>query len=153
MPVGYTLDPVGYTLDKEERLCSRMRIDELFAGGRSVSGFPIRIVYRLYPAGSLDSDVVVLFNVSKRHFKRAVRRNRVKRQFRELYRHNRESVRAALAGTGCCMTMAIIFCDDRLWDSVSLAESYDVALTKLISRLRKEVGDVVPTEETDGTPA
>ena len=39
---------------------------------------------------SETGQVKVLFSVSKRHFKRAVDRNRAKRQMREAWRHNRD---------------------------------------------------------------
>ena len=72
-----------YSLSKEERLCSRKALEELFAGGRqSLSAYPIRAVFM--PNGL---DVVrVMVSVSKRYFKRAVKRNRIKRQLREAYR-------------------------------------------------------------------
>lgn len=72
-----------HSLSKEERLCSRKALEELFAGGRqSFSAYPIRAVFM--PNGL---DVVrVMVSVSKRYFKRAVKRNRIKRQLREAYR-------------------------------------------------------------------
>lgn len=68
---------------KEERLCSRKALEELFGGGhRSVSAFPVRAVFMR----SEREGVRVMVSVSKRYFKRAVKRNRVKRQLREAYR-------------------------------------------------------------------
>ena len=49
--------------------------------------FPIRMVYM--QAEMDDVPVEVMVSVSKRHFKRAVKRNRVKRQIREAYRKNK----------------------------------------------------------------
>ena len=72
-----------HTLPKEERLCSRKALEELFGGGhQSVSAFPIRAVYMPNEVGV----VRVMVSVSKRYFKRAVKRNRIKRQLREAYR-------------------------------------------------------------------
>ncbi len=79
----------SYTLEKEERLCSRKALEELFGGGRqSVSVFPIRAVFM--PNG-LES-VRILVSVSKRYFKRAVKRNRIKRQLREAYRLQKDKL-------------------------------------------------------------
>ena len=73
----------SHTLGKEERLCSRKALEELFGGGhQSVSVFPIRAVFM--PNG--QENVRILVSVSKRYFKRAVKRNRIKRQLREAYR-------------------------------------------------------------------
>ncbi|MBR1499812.1 MAG: ribonuclease P protein component [Bacteroidaceae bacterium] len=78
---------VPHTLGKEERLCSRKAIDELFGGGhKSVTAYPIRAVYM----PSQEEGVRVMVSVSKRHFKRAVKRNRIKRQLRETYRLQKE---------------------------------------------------------------
>ena len=76
-----------HTLPKTERLCSQKVIQRLFNGERkSVSVFPIRAVF----ATSQIQGVRIMVSVSKRHFKRAVQRNRVKRQLREAYRLNKE---------------------------------------------------------------
>ena len=57
----------------------------MFAGGsRSFSNFPLRVVW--LPVEELDVQASILISVSKRRFKRAVKRNRIKRQIREAYR-------------------------------------------------------------------
>ena len=81
------MDNASHTLGKEERLCSRKVLEELFSGGhQSVSAFPIRAVFM--PNG--QAGVRILTSVSKRYFKRAVKRNRIKRQLREAYRLQKE---------------------------------------------------------------
>lgn len=77
----------SHTLSKEERLCSRKALEDLFGGGhQSVSAFPIRAVFMPNELGT----VRILVSVSKRYFKRAVKRNRIKRQLREAYRLQKE---------------------------------------------------------------
>ena len=77
----------SHTLPKEERLCSRKALEELFGGGhQSVSAFPIRAVFMPNEVGV----VRIMVSVSKRYFKRAVKRNRIKRQLREAYRLQKE---------------------------------------------------------------
>lgn len=76
-----------HSLPKSERLCSKKALQRLFTGERrSVSVFPIRAVF----ADSEEPGVHIMVSVSKRHFKRAVKRNRVKRQLREAYRLNKQ---------------------------------------------------------------
>jgi len=78
---------VPHTLGKEERLCSRKAIEELFSGGhQSVSAYPIRAVFMKRD----QPGVRIMVSVSKRYFKRAVKRNRIKRQLREAYRLQKE---------------------------------------------------------------
>ena len=84
-----------HTLPKEERLCSRKVLEELFGGGhQSVSAFPIRAVYMPNDVGV----VRVMVSVSKRYFKRAVKRNRIKRQLREAYRLQKELLQPLTGG-------------------------------------------------------
>ena len=67
----------------------------LAGGSRSCSLFPLRVVY--LPVEELEADASILISVSKRRFKRAVKRNRVKRQIREAYRVNKHELLNAFA--------------------------------------------------------
>ena len=95
-----------HTLPKEERLCSRKALEELFGGGhQSVSAFPIRAVYMPNEVGV----VRVMVSVSKRYFKRAVKRNRIKRQLREAYRLQKELLQPLTGGLDIAF---LLFFDD-----------------------------------------
>ena len=80
------------TFNKRERIVSRKLIEQLFSKGSSfsVSAFPLRVVVMEIARLTEDVPVQVLISVSKRHFKHAVDRNRVKRQVREAYRHHKQ---------------------------------------------------------------
>lgn len=80
------------TLCKAERLHSKIVIEKMFAGGfsRSFSVFPLRAVYM--SVEQQEVPVSILISVPKKRFKRAVKRNRVKRQIREAYRKNKGPV-------------------------------------------------------------
>ena len=77
-----------YTLPKSKRLNSKNIIERLFAGGNhSFPAFPIRVVYMwIDPNEHENSPVSMLVSVPKKRFKRAVKRNHVKRQVREAFR-------------------------------------------------------------------
>ena len=80
--------PTFYTFSKEEHLCSKRHIALLFSKGSSFNLYPLRFVY--YTPQDLPSgQTQVVISVSKRYFKRAVDRNRLKRQIREAYRLNK----------------------------------------------------------------
>ena len=68
----------------KEKLKSKKLIEKLFAEGRAVSVFPLRLIY--LKEGETNN---VGVSVSKRNFKKAVDRNRIKRLLREAYRHNK----------------------------------------------------------------
>jgi ribonuclease P protein component len=80
----------GYRFPKTERLRHQKEIQELFARGSSFYLYPFRITLRNAPAG-MDSHQV-LITVAKRHFKRAVDRNLIKRRVRECYRLNKHQL-------------------------------------------------------------
>lgn len=73
------------TYPNKEKLKSKKSIEQLFTTGQSVSAFPLRLVYlpTVFHDGVLIKTGV---SVSKRHFKTAVDRNRIKRLMREAYR-------------------------------------------------------------------
>lgn len=93
------------TLSKEERIHHKKTIDALFKEGnsRSLSAFPLRAVYMLLPSddgeaeqriGAERPQAKLLISVPKHCFRRAVKRNRIKRLVREAYRHNKSLVAA-----------------------------------------------------------
>ena len=77
-----------------------MLIERLFIGGNhSFPAFPLRAVYMLVEPDELESDISILISVPKKKFKRAVKRNLVKRQVREAYRRNKYLLLDALKAT------------------------------------------------------
>ena len=72
------------TFKKEERLCSKSDIDALFHSSSSFVVYPYRVVYTYLPADIAAAKVII--SVSKRRFKKAHDRNRIKRLMREAYR-------------------------------------------------------------------
>ena len=78
-----------YTFKKTERLKSRKIIERIFnREGHSLVTFPILTIWLETPLNS-DSPAQATFSVSKKKFKKAVQRNRIKRLMREAYRLNK----------------------------------------------------------------
>ena len=75
------------TLPKAERLCGKTAVVSLFEAGKSISAGCLRCKY-LVRADEAPSRIVV--SVPKRNFKRAVRRNLLKRRMREAYRRQKD---------------------------------------------------------------
>lgn len=122
------------TLHKSERLDRKKVIEKMFAGGsRSFSVFPLRVVY--LPVEELDVPVSILVSVSKRRFKRAVKRNRVKRQIREAYRLNKHLLSNALSGSQTRLAVAFIYLSDELVPSSVIEERMKIALSRIAEKL------------------
>jgi len=77
-----------FTFNKKEKLKSQKLIEQLFSEGHSLSVYPFRIIY-LNTVFQDDILIKVGVSVSKRNFKRAIDRNRIKRLMREAYRLNK----------------------------------------------------------------
>lgn len=76
---------MDFSYSKDNKLKSKKLIEKLFSEGKSVTEFPLRLVYL-----STEFPNKVGVSVSKKKFKRAVDRNRIKRLLRESYRHNKK---------------------------------------------------------------
>ena len=81
---------MDFKYPKNEKLKSQKTIDLLFSKGKSVSKYPLRLVY----VETNDEIEKLKFgvSVSKKHFKNAVDRNYYKRVLRECYRLNKNII-------------------------------------------------------------
>lgn len=126
------------TFGKEERLCSRTLIDRLFHkdGSRSMAAYPLRLVYMKTQDGEDIPPAQMLVSVPKRCFKRAVKRNHVKRQVREAYRKNKHILYDKLKlQEDTRLTMAFIWLDDKLWDTQKVEQKVVNLMQRLAEKL------------------
>ena len=79
---------MNFKYPKNEKLKSKITIGLLFTEGKSVSKYPLRLVYK---SGTFSEDEKIKMgvSVSKKNFKRAVDRSYFKRILRETYRLNK----------------------------------------------------------------
>ena len=123
------------TFHKRERIVSKKLIEQLFSKGSSfsVSVFPLRIVVMETARVADDVPVQVLVSVSKRHFKHAVDRNRVKRQVREAYRHHKQILTEKVP-QGQTLAIAFIWLADERHESAAVEKSVKRLLGKVAER-------------------
>jgi ribonuclease P protein component len=79
---------MGLSFPKKEKLKSKKLIEKLFVEGKSVSNYPIKLIY-LKTELPYDVPIQTGVTVPKKNFKSAVMRNRIKRLMRESYRLNK----------------------------------------------------------------
>lgn len=130
----------SFTLSKEERICSRKLIEKLFNGSdsQSLASFPLRVVYLLTENETQDVPVKMMVSVSKRHFKQAVKRNRVKRQVREAYRLQKLLITEPMATRPQQqLLIAFIWLADELYTSDEVAKHVAQLLNRIVEKLWK----------------
>ncbi len=97
-----------YTLGKHERLKSRKKIEALFSGGHRFTIAPFHVYYRVHKDAmplSLQAGV----SASKKNFKKAVDRNRVKRIMREAYRLQNQDLKEKIKSNPKSLDLFIIY--------------------------------------------
>ncbi|WP_299332875.1 ribonuclease P protein component [uncultured Psychroserpens sp.] len=80
---------MSFTYPKTEKLKSQKLIEQLFSEGKSISAYPLRMVYLQTNFEDDNIRFKTGVSVSKRNFKNAVDRNHIKRLLREAYRLNK----------------------------------------------------------------
>ena len=101
---------------RAEKLKSRKAIDALFQKGRSVVHIPIRVKYVVLPLTDDNKTAQAGFTVSKKHFKRAVHRNRIKRLLREAYRLQKAPLLQLLTDQAQSAQLFFMYTDKQLPD-------------------------------------
>lgn len=76
------------TYSKVEKLKSQKQIEHLFSEGKSVAVYPLRLVFAKL-SGTDETGLKIGVSASKKYFKKATQRNRIKRLLREAYRLNK----------------------------------------------------------------
>lgn len=119
------------TFRKNERLNSKIAIEELFKKGSSFFLFPFKIKYM---DSSSIKGVSILISVPKRSFKRAVDRNRIKRLIRESYRLHKHELLESLKLQDKGLIISFIYAHNQILDFQSIENK----LSLVLNRLQKE---------------
>ncbi len=125
------------TFKKEERLSSRKVIATLYESGKSFNSKCFRIIW-LKHEGADTFPAQVLISVSKRNFKRAVDRNRIKRLIREAYRKNKHSFYEALTLKNKKIVFAFSYLAKEELSYAEIESKLIVTLQRLQAELEKD---------------
>lgn len=121
-----------FTLSKEERICSKKLINELFTGnGRSMTEFPLRVVFMKRTIVDDQPRAAMLVSVPKRYFKHAVDRNRVKRQVREAFRRHKSMITQNLTDDHESVAMAFVWLTNEKYPSSEVENRMVRLLTRI----------------------
>ena len=134
------------TLSKAERLKSYKRIRILFAQGQKFKVFPLVVYFLLRDekANSVEGveEVEVVegvlqmgVSVGKRHFKRAVDRNLLKRRIREAYRKQKLELKETLSASGISMDIFFVYSNARISDYAEIETAMASVLAILADKI------------------
>ena len=128
------------TFGKREHLCKQTLIDQLFSGkAHAMTAWPLKMVYLVVDKTDEQSaSVELMVSVSKRFFKRAVKRNLVKRLVREAYRRNKQVLIDTLQTVEQRKTLSLCF----IWTDHNLRSYEDVErkTANLLQRIAEKIG-------------
>jgi ribonuclease P protein component len=127
---------MNFTYSKKERLRSKILIDKLFESGHKQYNSNLKIIWL---AHILPENVPVqsLVSVSKRRFKRANKRNLLKRRLKEAFRKNKCDFYKSIENAGVQIALVIIYNSDSLSDFKSIEKdlliAFDIIRNKIAS--------------------
>ncbi len=126
-----------HTLGKKERLRGKRAISDLFGSGYTFFIAPYKVFWIKTPVAD-DSPSKFAVSVPKRRFKRAVKRNLMKRRTRETFRVNKQLLNNAI-DNGQQIHLMLIYASDNLTPVTEL----DVAMKKILQRIAREYAESV----------
>ena len=119
-------------LPKNERLCSRRSMDALFSEGKKGFVYPLRYWWLANVQTDRQYPIEVLFSVPKKYFKRAWKRNLIKRRMKECYRLSKRPLHDFAIQNGKHIDLALICMADEIPDSKTLGNAVKKILAKII---------------------
>lgn len=120
---------------RERSLKRKVVMDRVFAEGHTAKSFPVIARFVGVPKDG-PAPTRVAFTVSKRRFRRAVDRNRIKRLMRESWRHGRSVFEESIAERDQCAVVLIF-----VGSEIPTQEGMDRAMNRLLSRMNEALPD------------
>ena len=120
---------IRQTLSKAERLYHRKLFEELLSSKNSFVKYPLRVVYKESSTPG-EFPIRIAISVGKKRFKRANKRNRIKRLIREAYRLYKPTIIPQIEGK--FFDILIIYIDNKLPDFRTVNKSVQILMNKII---------------------
>ena len=124
----------GHSFSKSEHLCGEKRITRLFTQGEAFIAYPLRVVFIIEQKTDTE-EASVLVSVPKKRFKRAVKRNRLKRIMREAYRLNKQVIIDKLKEKQLQLHVAFNYVSDDELDYATIEKKMKISLQRLIDKI------------------
>ncbi|CAL68260.1 ribonuclease P protein component [Christiangramia forsetii] len=116
---------------KSQKLKSKKLIDQLFVEGKNIKSYPLKLVY-IPINNSENPELRTGVSVPKKLVKTAVKRNRIKRLMREVYRKNKYLVTKDLVSSYAFMFIHIS-------REEMTYEKLEQSMIKILERFREKI--------------
>ncbi len=126
----------SFKFPSKEKLKSKKQIELLFKSGQSIAAFPVLGIYTTHPKTDIPLQTAV--TVSKKHFKKAVTRNLIKRRMKEAWRLRKNDFTERLAQSNLSVHIILIFIGKEVLSYADI----DKGIKKLIKKLNKELTEL-----------
>lgn len=123
------------TLNKEERLKSRKLIGNLFERGKIINHYPYKLLYEITDNKDFGFPAKIAVSVSKRNFRKAVDRNRIKRKMKEAYRLNKNELYEILNKNDQNLYFFVIYTAKQDTEYQKLEKEMQLLLKKICNKL------------------
>ena len=129
------MEGTSHTFHKLEKLSHKASIDAIFQKkGKSIFKPPILLAY-------FETELItpfpcqLLVSVSKRKFKRATDRNRIKRQITDIYRLQKHKIYAAIPENKK-YAFGVLFLNNQMPEHSTLQNNLTLAIDEFIKRIK-----------------
>ena len=127
-----------YFFGKESKLKSRNVIQQLFSEGKHVLVYPLKAVYIF---GNEKNHLQAGVSASKRNFKKAVDRNRIKRLIREAYRLQKPTLENHLIQNNQNLSIFLMHVGKEMPEYNQLTESVEKIIKRMVKISEENKGN------------
>jgi len=122
---------------KKENLKSRKDIEILFSSGKTISDYPIRVVFTK-KSEKTGVPINMGVTVAKKNIRLAVKRNLIKRRVREAYRLNNHELKTTLNTLNVELNIMIMYTSQQIFTYNQIEEKIKVILNRLNTDCEKD---------------
>jgi ribonuclease P protein component len=125
----------SYSFSKQERIYYRSDFQKLLSEGKSFYLYPFKCIYLWKEATAFSGKIAI--SVSKKKFKRAVDRNKIKRLIRECYRLEKHILYQEYANSQQSIDILIIYTGTKIYSFHVMKNQIIELINKIINRTDK----------------